>query len=93
MTYKVSLHPSVRKNLKKLYQLDRSDYNYVKQRLKLLAYMPEMGVPLEAEFKGKWRIHIGPFVLIYTFDSAANIITLLVFEHYTQVYNMYTAYA
>lgn len=93
MTYKVSLHPSVRKNLKKLYQLDRSDYDYVKQRLKLLAYMLEMGVPLEAEFKGKWRIHIGPFVLIYTFDSAENILTLLVFEHYTQVYNMYTAYA
>jgi mRNA-degrading endonuclease RelE of RelBE toxin-antitoxin system len=93
MTYKVVLHPSVRKNLKTLYQLDRSNYDYVKHRLRLLAYRPEIGVSLEAEFEGKWRIHIGPFVLIYTFDSATNILTLMVFEHYTWAYDMYTAYA
>jgi len=93
MTYKAALHPSVHINLKKLYMLDRSGYDYVKQRLRLLAYKPEMGVPLEAEFQGKWRIHIGPFVLVYTFDSVTNILTLLVFEHYTRAYDMYSAYA
>ncbi|MPM92279.1 hypothetical protein SDC9_139414 [bioreactor metagenome] len=93
MTYKVAVHPSVRKNLKNLYSLDRPLYEYVKKRLRLLAYKPEMGYPLGAEFLGKWRIHIGPFVLIYTFDSESNILTLLVFEHYTRAYNMDTAYA
>lgn len=93
MTYKVALHPSVRRNLKKLYQLDRREYEYIKHRLRLLAYKPEMGFSLEAEFQGKWRIHIGPFVLIYKFDSTKNILTLLVFEHYTWAYDMYTAYA
>ncbi len=92
MTYRVALHPSVRKNLKKLYLLDRSEYDYVKQRLRLLAYRPEMGIPLEAELQGKWRIHIGSFVLVYTFDSTTNILTLLVFEHYTRAYDMDTAY-
>ncbi|MDQ1251819.1 MAG: hypothetical protein QG646_930 [Euryarchaeota archaeon] len=93
MTYKVALHPSVRRNLIKLYHFDRQGYEYVKQRLRLLAYKPEMGVPLEAEFQGKWRIHIGPFVLVYKFDSTKNILTLLVFWHYTWAYNTYTAYA
>ena len=93
MTFKVALHSSVRKNLKKLYQFDRQGYEYVKHRIQLLAYKPEMGVPLEAEFQGKWRIHIGPFVLVYKFDSTKNILTLLVFEHYTWAYNIYTAYA
>jgi mRNA-degrading endonuclease RelE of RelBE toxin-antitoxin system len=93
MTYKVALHPSVRRNLTKLYRVDRPGYNYVKHRLRLLAYMPEMGISLEAQFEGKWRIHIGPFVLIYIFDSAENVLTLLVFEHYTRAYDMYTAYA
>jgi len=93
MTYRVALHPSVRKNLKKLCLLDRPGYDYVKHRLRLLAYRPEMGVPLEAEFRGKWRIHIGPFVLVYTFDSVANILTFLVFEHYTRAYDMLIAYA
>ena len=93
MAYRVALHPSVCRNLKKLYRLDRPEYDYVKQRLRLLAYKPEMGFPLEAEFQGKWRIHIGPYVLVYKFDSITNILTLLVFEHYTWAYNMYTAYA
>lgn len=93
MTYRVALHPSVRKNLKKLYLLDRPGYDYVKQRLRLLAYRPEMGFPLEAEFQGKWRIHIGPFVLVYTFDNAKNVLTLLVFEHYTLAYDMRIAYS
>ncbi len=93
MTYRVALHPSVRRNLKKLYRLDRQGYEYVKQRLCLLAYKPEIGVPLEAEFQEKWRIHLGPFVLVYKFESTTQILTLLVFEHYTWAYNMYTAYA
>ncbi len=93
MTYKVAGHPSVRKNLKKLYSFDRPTYDYVKKRLQLLAYRPEIGYPLDAEFQGKWRIHIGPFVLIYTFDSANNILTLLIFEHYTHAYDMDMAYA
>jgi mRNA-degrading endonuclease RelE of RelBE toxin-antitoxin system len=92
MTYRVVLHPQVSRNLKKLYLLDRSGYDYVKQRLRLLAYKPEMGVPLEAEFQGKWRIHIGSYVLVYTFDSTKNILSLLVFEHYTRAYDMDTAY-
>lgn len=93
MTYKVALHPSVYKNLKNLCRLDRPGYDYVKHRLRLLAYRPEMGIPLGTEFEDKWRIHIGPFVLVYTFDRDTNILTMLVFEHYTRAYNMHTAYA
>ena len=93
MTYRVAVHPSVGKNLKKLYRLDRPAYDYVKKRLILLVYMPEMGSPLEAEFKGKWRIHIGAFVLIYTFDKTSNTLTLLTFEHYTRAYDTDIAYA
>ncbi|WP_440945016.1 type II toxin-antitoxin system RelE family toxin [Methanosarcina sp. T3] len=92
MTYRVTVHPSVRKNLKKLYSFDRPAYDYVKARLRLLAYRPEIGYPLEAEFEGKWRIHIGPFVLIYTFDKTGNTLTFLTFEHYTRAYDMDTAY-
>jgi mRNA-degrading endonuclease RelE of RelBE toxin-antitoxin system len=92
MTYRVTVHPSVSKNLKKLYSFDRPAYDYVKTRLRFLAYRPEMGYTLEAEFEGKWRIHIGPYVLIYTFDSTSNTLTLLTFEHYTRAYDIDTAY-
>ncbi|AKB21701.1 RelE/StbE replicon stabilization toxin [Methanosarcina sp. WH1] len=52
-----------------------------------------MGNPLEAEFEGKWRIHIGVFVLIYTFDKTSNTLTLLTFEHYTRAYDTDIAYS
>ncbi|AKB18763.1 MULTISPECIES: type II toxin-antitoxin system RelE/ParE family toxin [unclassified Methanosarcina] len=93
MTYRVAVHPSVHKNLTKLYRLDRSAYDHVNKRLRLLAYRPEMGNPLEAEFEGKWRIHIGVFVLIYTFDKTSNTLTLLTFEHYTRAYDTDIAYS
>jgi mRNA-degrading endonuclease RelE of RelBE toxin-antitoxin system len=93
MTYKVALHPVVYKSLKNLCKLDRQGYEYVKKRLELLAYKPEMGIPLESELAGKWRVHIGPYVLVYSFDKEKNILTIFVLEHYTRAYNMYTAYA
>jgi mRNA-degrading endonuclease RelE of RelBE toxin-antitoxin system len=93
MTYNVAMHPVVRKKLEMLYKSDRSGYTYVKKRLKLLVYKPDMGVPLEAEFRGKWRVHIGPYVLIYTFDKTLNTLTLLTFEHYTRAYDCFRAYA
>lgn len=88
----MAVHPSVCKNLKKLYRLDKLAYDYVKARLRLLAYRPEMGNPLKAEFEGKWRIHIGAFVLVYTLDKTSNTLTLLTFEHYTRAYDTDIAY-
>lgn len=51
MTYKVALHPSIRKTLQNLYRFDRPGYDYLKHRLRLLAYRPEMGVPLKPILK------------------------------------------
>lgn len=51
MTYKVVLHPSVRRNLKKLYLFDGEGYDYVKQRLHLLAYILKWAFLLRLSFR------------------------------------------
>ena len=41
--------------------------------------------PLRNRLKGKWRVHIGPCVLLYTTDPSQNCIVLLKFKHHDEV--------
>ena len=80
------VHPDAQKELKKLYKKDKVRYEYVKKRLIVLAEKPENGKPLRNLLKGKWRVHIGSFVLMYTIDNKNNTISLLSFKHHDSAY-------
>ena len=86
MTYRIVAHPGVQKEIEKLYTKDKVRYEYTKKRLKILAEQPEIGKPLRNVIKGKRRVQIGSFVLIYAIDKNDNKITLLTFEHHDNVY-------
>ncbi len=86
MTYRVVAHPRVQKEIEKLYKKDKIRYEYIKKKLKILAEQPEIGKPLRNVLKGKWRVQIGSFVLIYEIDKNDNKITLLTFEHHDNAY-------
>ena len=86
MTYKIIAHPRVQKELQKLFKKDKVRYSHVKKRLEILSDNPEIGKPLRNILKGKRRIHIGSFVIIYEFNKENNSIILLDFEHHYDVY-------
>ncbi len=86
MTYRIVAHPSVQKEIEKLYKKDNVRYEHIKKRLKILAEQPEIGKPLRNVLKGKRRIQIGSFVLIYEIDKNDNEIRLLSFEHHDNAY-------
>jgi len=86
MTYRIVAHPRVQKEIEKLYNKDKVRYEHLKRRLKLLAEQPEIGKPLRNVLKGKRRIQIGSFVLIYKIDKNDNKITLFSFEHHDSAY-------
>jgi len=86
MTYRIVAHPGVQKEIEKLYNKDKVRYEHLKRRLKLLAEQPEIGKPLRNVLKGKRRIQIGSFVLIYEIDKNDNKITLFSFEHHDSAY-------
>jgi len=86
MTYRIVAHPGVLKEIKKLFKKDKIRYEYVKKKLKNLAEQPEIGKPLRNVLKGKRRVQIGSFVLIYQIDKNDNMITLLTFEHHNNAY-------
>ena len=86
MTYKIIAHPRVQKELQKLFKRDKVRYSHVKKRLEILSNNPEIGKPLRNILKGKRRIHIGSFVIIYEFNKENNSIILLDFEHHDNAY-------
>ncbi|MBU3967484.1 MAG: type II toxin-antitoxin system RelE/ParE family toxin [Euryarchaeota archaeon] len=86
MTYRIVAHPGVQKEIEKLYKKDKVRYEHLKKRLKILAEQPEIGKPLRNVLKGKRRIQIGSFVLIYKIDKNDNKITLFSFEHHDNAY-------
>ncbi len=86
MTYRIVAHPSVQKEIEKLFKKDKIRYEYIKKKLKNLAEQPEIGKPLRNVLKGKRRVQIGSFVLIYEIDKNDNKITLLTFEHHDNAY-------
>ena len=86
MTYKIIVHPRVKKELQKLFKKDNVRYSHVKKRLEILSNNPEIGKPLRNILKGKWRIHIRSFVIIYEIDNENSSIILMDFEHHDQAY-------
>ncbi len=53
MTYKIIVHPRVKKELQKLFKKDNVRYSHVKKRLEILSNNPEIGKPLRNILKGK----------------------------------------
>jgi len=86
MTYQIIAHPGVQREIKKLYKKDKVLYEHIKKRLKILAEQPEIGKPLRNVLKGRRRVQIGSFVLIYSIDKNDNKMTLISFEHHDDAY-------
>jgi mRNA-degrading endonuclease RelE of RelBE toxin-antitoxin system len=86
MTYQIIAHPGVQRELKKLHKKDKVLYEHIKKRLKILTEQPELGKPLRNVMKGRRRVQIGSFVLIYLIDMNDNKMTLISFEHHDDAY-------
>lgn len=51
-----------------------------------IAKNPEIGKPLRGRLKGKRRVHVGSFVLIYQIDEKNRRVTFLEFAHHDEAY-------
>ena len=64
MTYAIQLEHRLEQKLVKLEKKDRKTYTRVINKIIDLSQNPYAGKPLRSVLKGRWRVHIGPFVLI-----------------------------
>lgn len=71
---------------KQLASLDRRYQKAIVQALKRLEENPKIGEPLRSELKGKFRLRVSRFRIIYQFDYQEKIIWVLTIEHRKDVY-------
>jgi len=86
MSYSIRLEHQLEKNLNKLGKKDQKTHDRVINKILELSQNPYEGKPLRKVLKGKWRVHIGSFVLIYQIEETSRTVTFLVFEHHDNAY-------
>lgn len=73
--------------LKKLKKKDKALYERVRKKAEeLLDFPKKRGKPLSHSMKGRFRVHIGSFVLVYTVDEEDKAVKLLDFDHHDNIY-------
>ncbi len=84
--YTYEIKKKLAKKLKKMAGKDPARYIEVSNKILLVAENPLIGKPLRNILKGKRRVHIGPFVLIYEIRENKNKIIFLEIEHHDEAY-------
>lgn len=77
MSYRLIIHPDLAVTCKKLRAKNSARYEQLKKKIRFLIENPESGKPLHHPLNGKWRVHLGHFVLIYTIDIKEGTIVFL----------------
>ena len=86
MSYIIQLDTALEITLDKLKTKDKSLYQRVIHKIIEISKNPELGKPLRNVLKGKRRVHVGSFVLLYSIDKKNEIVTFLEFEHHDKTY-------
>ncbi|MBI5102013.1 MAG: type II toxin-antitoxin system RelE/ParE family toxin [Nitrospirae bacterium] len=84
--YSFEIKEELEKSLQKLVQKDKRHYQSVVKKILQIADNPEKGKPLRNVLKGRRRVHVGHFVLIYEVDEKNKRVIFLDFEHHDRAY-------
>jgi YafQ family addiction module toxin component len=84
--YSFEIKDELEKSLRKLVKRDNQLYEAVTKKILQIAENPAIGKPLRNVLKGKKRVHIGHFVLIFSVDDKERKVTFLEFDHHDNVY-------
>ena len=86
MPHTIAFSKKAENRIKKVCKRDHSLCEEVKKKLYQIDKNPSIGKPLKDVLKGKRRVHIGSFVLIYQFIIDDDIIRILSFSHHDEAY-------
>jgi YafQ family addiction module toxin component len=86
LPYDIEIGDKLRKKLEKLKKRDKSVYNAIIKKTLQIADNPYLSKPLHGNLKGKRRVHIGHFVLIYGIDEKERRVFFLDFTHHDEAY-------
>lgn len=85
-SYSQDLDNKLVSKLRKLAKRDKISHIAVQKKMLQITGNPYLGKPLHGLLKGKRRIHIGHFVLIYEVDEKGHKVVFLDFAHHDEAY-------
>ena len=87
--YQYEILPSLQKILHKLSKKDKATYEQVLTKIEEVIHSAEVEhyKNLRYDLKDKKRVHIGPFVLVFSYKKEENKIVFLDFDHQDAIYN------
>ena len=86
MPYDILLDEKFEEALEKLKKKNKELYLVVTKKILHLSCEPHIGKPLRNILKGKWRVHVGHYVLIYEIDDVAFQVVFLKIAHHDDAY-------
>ncbi len=86
MTYTIVAGSAVEVTFRKMKTKDAARFEQVVKKLQEIGENPEIGKPLRRPMQGRWRVHIGHYVLIYKFEKKKGLITLVKYAHHDETY-------
>ena len=84
--YTYEIKGKLAKKLTKIARKDPAYYSEITNKILQVAENPSLGKPLRNVLKGKRRVHVGPFVLIYEIQKNDGTIVFLEMAHHDEAY-------
>ena len=85
-SYSQDIDEELISKLRRLAKRDKTLYIAVQKKLVQITEKPYLGKPLHGKLKGKRRVQIGHFVLIYGIDEKERRVIFLDFTHHDEAY-------
>ena len=82
-------YTAIAKILKKLKKKDRVQFESVFKKMIQILERPESYKPLSNILKGRFRVHIGHFVLLFVIDYDAKVVEFIDYDHHKNIYKKY----
>lgn len=87
MTFEIKFTPQAEEDLSRL---DKTIAKNISNKIEWLSQNIEniMPVPLIGKFKGKYKLRVGNWRVVYSFEHSTHIITVYVVRHRSEVYKV-----
>ena len=86
MPYNIQFENALEIILQKIKKKDYILYQRIIHKILEISKNPGLGKPLRNVLKGKRRVHVGSFVLVYSIDKKNETVIFINFEHHDKVY-------
>jgi mRNA interferase RelE/StbE len=79
-------YSAIESKLRKLKKKDRVQFEAVRKKMDQILENPDVYKPLGNILKGRFRVHIGSFVLLFVIHEEEKIVEFVDYDHHDKIY-------